>query len=198
MILDSRRYWIFDMDGTLTRAVHDFAAIRARLGIAEGAPILESISALDAEAQSTALATVAEWEHGLVRRATAQPGVAMLLDRLRQRGVRLGILTRNLCALAHETLGAASLTEFFDPEDVLGRDSAEPKPSPEGIQILLARWEARPDEAVMIGDYVFDVQSGRAAGTATVLIDPARRPEWALSADLIITDFAELLDHVSN
>ena len=50
----------------------------------------------------------------------------------------------------------------------------------------------------MIGDYIFDVQSGRAAGTATVLIDPAKRPEWAQSADIVIAEFAELLGHVSN
>jgi HAD superfamily hydrolase (TIGR01509 family) len=198
MILDSRHYWIFDMDGTLTHAVHDFSAIRKKLGLAEGAPILESISALDGAARSEALATVARWEHGLVRRAAAQPGVTMLLGRLQQRGDRLGILTRNLCTLAHDTLDATGLADFFSPEDVLGRDSAEPKPSPEGIKILLSRWGASPEEAVMVGDYVFDVQSGRAAGTATVLIDPARRPEWAQSADIIIGEFAELLGHVSN
>ena len=197
MILDSQRYWIFDMDGTLTRAVHDFSTIRDALGLAEGAPILESISALDRQAQIRALMTVAEWEQRLIQQATVQPGATMLLSRLQRRGDRLGILTRNLCALAHETLEAVGLSGFFEPEDVLGRDSAEPKPSPEGIEILLERWGAKPEEAVMIGDYLFDVQSGRAAGTATVLIDPSKRPEWKPFADIVIADFAELLDYVS-
>ena len=31
-----RRHWIFDLDGTLTVAAHDFAAIRRTLGIPPG------------------------------------------------------------------------------------------------------------------------------------------------------------------
>jgi len=38
------KHWIFDMDGTLTLAVHDFDEIRKSLGIVEGKPILEAIS----------------------------------------------------------------------------------------------------------------------------------------------------------
>ncbi|HIN00314.1 MAG TPA: HAD family hydrolase, partial [Deltaproteobacteria bacterium] len=34
-----RKYWIFDLDGTLTVAVHDFNAIRNELGIPAGQPI---------------------------------------------------------------------------------------------------------------------------------------------------------------
>ena len=32
MSLAEVRHWVFDMDGTLTVAVHDFAAIRVALG----------------------------------------------------------------------------------------------------------------------------------------------------------------------
>ena len=41
-----RKYWIFDLDGTLTVAVHDFNAIRNELGIPAGQPILKTIESL--------------------------------------------------------------------------------------------------------------------------------------------------------
>ena len=41
-----RKYWIFDLDGTLTVAVHDFNAIRNELGIPAGLPIIKTIESL--------------------------------------------------------------------------------------------------------------------------------------------------------
>ena len=41
-----RKYWIFDLDGTLTVAVHDFNAIRNELGIPAGQPIIKTIESL--------------------------------------------------------------------------------------------------------------------------------------------------------
>ena len=48
----SKKHWIFDMDGTLTIAQHDFDAIRAELGLPEGLPILESLDQLPPEEAS--------------------------------------------------------------------------------------------------------------------------------------------------
>ena len=41
-----RKYWIFELDGTLTVAVHDFNAIRKELGIPERQPIVEALKSL--------------------------------------------------------------------------------------------------------------------------------------------------------
>ncbi len=55
----ARRCWIFDLDGTLTLPVHDFAAIRAALGMAETDPdilrFLASLPAAEAAARHTRL-----------------------------------------------------------------------------------------------------------------------------------------------
>ena len=186
------------MDGTITRSVHDFTVIRERLGLAPKAPILESLEEMSEPDKKHALQVVAQWELGLVQQAVAQPGVIRLLTYLQERGDRLGVLTRNLRSLALETLDAVDAAGFFDSRDVLGRDSAKPKPSPEGIQTLLARWNAKPEQAVMVGDYLFDVQSGRAAGTATVLLDPKQRGIGADFADLVVTEIDQLFQIVSN
>ena len=49
MSLADVRHWVFDMDGTLTVAVHDFAAIRVALAIPPEDDILTHLAALPAE-----------------------------------------------------------------------------------------------------------------------------------------------------
>ena len=44
----------------------------------------------------------------------------------------------------------------------------------------------------MVGDYVFDLEAGRQAGSATVYLDPTGAFPWQDHADLQITDLAEL------
>ncbi len=44
----SQKHWVFDMDGTLTIAQHDFDAIRDDLGLPDNLPILESLDAMPA------------------------------------------------------------------------------------------------------------------------------------------------------
>jgi len=51
-----------------------------------------------------------------------------------------------------------------------------------------------PEAAWVVGDYLFDLQSGHAAGTTTVLmIGDADLPEYADSADHVIRRLRELL-----
>lgn len=184
--LHERHCWIFDLDGTLTVPVHDFDAIRRELGLAPGLPILEQLEALPVARAEALHRQLEEIELELARNGRAWPGVADLLGALRNRGARLGILTRNLKSLAEITLNEAGLGGFFAPEDVLGRTDAAPKPSPRGIALLLDRWGASSEDAVMIGDYLFDLQAGRAAGVATVLLDPKGDLPWHHLADRVV------------
>ena len=51
MSLAACRHWVFDMDGTLTVAVHDFPAIKRALDIPQDDDILHHLAALpEAEA----------------------------------------------------------------------------------------------------------------------------------------------------
>lgn len=186
------RCWIFDLDGTLTRAVHDFEAIRLELGIAKGRPILEALAAMPAEDAAPLHRRLEEIELELARDAQPAPGAALLLAALAERGRELGIVTRNGGHIARTTLQAAGLSHFFSAGSVIGREDAQPKPSPDGIQALLERWTARASEAVMVGDYVFDLQAGRAAGVATVYVDETERYVFAEHADHRVSDLGAL------
>jgi HAD superfamily hydrolase (TIGR01509 family) len=186
-------HWIFDMDGTLTVAVHDFDAIRSALGLPPGEPILESLDALPPAQAEPLYTKLDELELYYAQQARAQTGAAQLLETLVARGDQIGILTRNGEKLAEITLAVCGLADYFEPNQVLGRESAQPKPSPDGIRHLLSNWETTPASAVMVGDFLFDIQAGEKAGCTTVYYDPQQTREWSEQADLTVHSHAELI-----
>lgn len=193
----ARRCWIFDLDGTLTVPVHDFAAIRAELGMTDTDPdILGFLASLPAAEAAARHARLMEIEYELSARTAVAPGAFRLLEALLRRGSNVGILTRNTREIALHTLGQIGLGKYFDREVVLGRDEAEPKPHPEGVEKLLDVWGRAAGDAVMVGDYLFDLQVGRAAGTATIHVDRDGVFPWPELADLTVVELGELAEGV--
>lgn len=176
MSLGEVRNWVFDMDGTLTVAVHDFDAIRVALDIPAEHDILTHLAALPAEVAAAKHAWLLEHERDLAVASTAATGAVELVRELAGRGWRLGILTRNARELAHVTLEAIGLADCFPVEHILGRDEAAPKPSPDGLLKIASAWGVAPSELVMVGDYRFDLDCGRAAGARTVLVNLPDNP----------------------
>lgn len=188
----NRPLWIFDMDGTLTEAVHDFQQIRQSLGLSPDAPILDSIQKAqpdEAKRLKKKLDSI-EWDLAALARPAA--GIHEFLINLLQKGCSLGILTRNRHDVALETLRRAGLQEFFAAEHIVDREKALPKPHPEGIEILLNLFHRRPEETAMVGDFKYDLEAGRAAGTSTVYIDPTGEFPFRHLADICARDFLEL------
>lgn len=69
MRLADIRHWVFDMDGTLTRAVHDFPAIRRALDIPEQDDILLHLAALPEAEAAAKHAWLLEHERALAEAA---------------------------------------------------------------------------------------------------------------------------------
>jgi HAD superfamily hydrolase (TIGR01509 family) len=189
---DRRDCWIFDLDGTLTISIHDFDGIKRILGLPLDQPILEALNELPTAQAAQLHQQLDALELDIAHRATAQVGARELLTKLRSRGDRIGILTRNSKPNAQATLAACGLAEFFPAAVILSRHCCPPKPSPEGIWQLLSGWSASPDRSVMVGDYVFDLEAGRRAGSATVYLDPTGVFPWKGLADLPIKTLAEI------
>lgn len=188
----ARNHWVFDLDGTLTLPVHDFAAIRAALGVPDGTDILDFLANLPPEEAQPLREKLQTIEEELAAQTAAAPGVVPLVERLHRRGARLGILTRNTRENALRTLEAIGVRRFFPPACIFGRDEALPKPHPDGVRQLAALWGTAPHELVMVGDYLYDLQSGRAAGAATVHVDRSGTFRWPELADLRVGTLAEL------
>lgn len=191
MSLSTVRNWVFDMDGTLTVAVHDFAAIRVALGIPPEDDILTHLAALPAAEAEAKHAWLLEHERDLAVASTPATGAVELVRELAGRGCQLAILTRNARELAHVTLEAIGLADCFAKELVLGRDEAAPKPSPDGLLKIAQAWDVDPSELVMVGDYRIDLECGRTAGARTVLVNLPDNP-WPELTDWHAADCRQL------
>ncbi|MBX7168680.1 MAG: HAD family hydrolase [Pirellulales bacterium] len=182
---------IFDLDGTLVDSRLDFAAMRREIGLPDGTPLLEGLARLSGEARvrGEAVLTRHEWEGA--QQATLMAGAGELLAMLAQRGMRLALVTRNRRDVTLATLARLGL-EF---EIVLTRDDAPPKPDPAAVATICRQWEFVPHEVAVVGDYVFDIEAGRRAGTRTVLYtrgrDPAALP-FDATADLVVASLADV------
>jgi len=181
------------MDGTLTVAIHDFDAIRNELGIEQGKRILEAIGEMPAEKAGLLFRRLDEIEMELTSQSKAQKGAFALLSILYKKGSNLGILTRNNKINAKKTLCHCGLSDFFDLNHILGRESVLPKPNPDGIHQLLRLWNANPEETVMVGDHPMDIEAGMSAGTFTIFINSKTDSLVHNTPDLSLKNIDELL-----
>lgn len=162
---------IFDLDGTLVDSALDFELMRREMGIPAGQPILE---ALDHFPESEALRCreiLARHEWAGAERAVLMPGVTEFLQQLAPLGLHRALLTRNSRVVVERTLDRLGL----DFEYVIAREDAPAKPDPTAILQICTTWQLDPLQVAMVGDYRFDLEAGRRAGTRTVLYT-ANRP----------------------
>ena len=190
----NRRHWIFDLDGTLTVAVHDFAALRDELGMHPSAPILQTLRDMPLAESEPLRMRVHDWEQEHALQARAEPDAVALLEHLALSARKLALLTRNTRVTADRTLAIAGIEHFFPPDLRLGRGDADPKPSPAGVLRILEAWGADPSDAVMVGDYEHDLIAGNEAGVATVWIDRTGKFDFRSLADVTVQRLDELLD----
>ena len=180
------------MDGTLTEPMHDFEDLRRELQLPPGRPILESLALLPPDEAAPKRRRLDAIELELAAQARVAAGAAELLELLVQRDVPIGILTRNNRRNVEVTLAAAGLAAFFAPEDIVTRDEASPKPSPHGLELLFARWEVVAAECAMVGDYLFDLEAGRASGCLAIYVDVTRVFLYRDTADLSFESLSQV------
>ena len=180
---------IFDLDGTLVDSGLDFDLMRREMELPPG-PILESIAALPPQHAERCHVILRKHEVAGAERATLLPGVAQLLDRAKERRIPIGIVTRNSREISLAVLGRLQLTYDI----LLTRDDGPIKPDPWGVRHICETWNVPPRHVVMIGDYRFDVLSGRGAGARTVLLThpvPPHEYRNEEQADLLLSSLAE-------
>ena len=167
---------IFDMDGTLIDSRLDFEAMRIEMGLTPELRILESIALLPPERAAECHRILERHELEGARQATLLPGAREVVETLHRWGVRTAIATRNSRFISNQMLKALDL--HF--ELVLTRDDGPIKPDPWPVLHACDLWGIPAHSAAMIGDYRFDVDSGRAAGAHTVIlthdVNPANYP----------------------
>jgi phosphoglycolate phosphatase-like HAD superfamily hydrolase len=100
-------------------------------------------------------------------------GAVELVSWLKDRHVETGIITRNSVASVERSLENFPNLKTSDFAVVITRDTdVAPKPSGDGIVWAAEQLRVAPAQALMVGDFIFDFQSGRAAGALTAMLDP--------------------------
>lgn len=178
---------IFDMDGTLTHPTIDFAAMRRDLGSPEG-DIAHYVLSLPPAEREQAWEVIEAYEARALENQRLQPGAAALLADCRAAGIKLGVVTRNVARSVEVLCRTYGLT--FDA--VVTREFPHIKPHPGPILHILAQWGLGANRALMVGDYVHDIECGRAAGTATCFFQNPGHVFHGREADYTVASFDEL------
>ena len=128
-------------------------------------------------------------------RSPCATGWTRVLDELKDRGHRLGIVTAKRRRTVDLAFANVPIEHLFDV--VVGSDdTARQKPDPAPLLLALERLGAEADEAAYIGDSPFDMQAARAAGLHAIGVAWGRiHPPRALTdADVVVESPGELLD----
>lgn len=96
-------------------------------------------------------------------------GIADLLTRLHQRGWVLGVATGKSDRGLKNTLAVHGLSSLFGPLHTADRHPSKPHPSM--LEAAMEDAFASPENTVMIGDTVYDMQMAKAAGTRAIGVD---------------------------
>ncbi len=97
------------------------------------------------------------------------PGMREILERLRERGASLGIITSKLREEYDEHFEKQGLLELF-PCVVTASDTPKGKPYPDPMLEYLRRTGAAPEEVLYFGDTAYDMDCARSAGVDHALV----------------------------
>jgi phosphoglycolate phosphatase len=207
---------VFDFDGTLAFLNIDFSLMRERVfdlmrgyGIGEETiqekyllEIIDETYEILYEKNSSDAETFYQKSHHILHelemRAAQEgkliPGAKATLKSLREKGIKVGIITRN-CEDA--------VRKIFPDIDIfcdvfVSRNSVKKvKPHPDHLTYVMKSLEISGEEAVMVGDHMIDVQAGKRVGMKTigVLTGRTKKEEFEKAgADYILREASEVCE----
>ena len=169
---------IFDLDDTLVENRESFSSMRERYERrlreegypppGEGPGLLEGVEELCRRiGDSRPMKLLEELEMERAETSSPGEGAEELLRWLKERGIKVGVVTRNSRRAALRALGP--MADLVDV--LLTRDDTEVvKPHPGQILRALEILGVRGEECVVVGDYVYDVEASRGAGCTAVCL----------------------------
>jgi phosphoglycolate phosphatase len=173
---------LFDLDGTLVDSGKDIAQAAnrtlVRLGL-ETLPEEEIISfvgdgirrlmekTLGPHPEMDVDAAVkdfrADYRQSCLVYTVPYPGIMDLLRDLKDHPV--AVVTNKPAPFSKAIIDGLGMSEFIDAQ--VGGDEAELKPAPDPLLLACKRLGIGPAAGLMVGDFVKDIQAGRAAGMKT-------------------------------
>jgi len=184
------RVILYDLDGTLMETAPEIAdaindtlrrrghplvpAALVRGWIGDGARALLARALADAGEPASAVdsawpAFSNDYAGRCGTNSLVHDGVRAMLQRLRAQGLQQVLLTNKETAFTQRLLVRHQLLADFDLI-VAGDTLPVKKPHPGMVLHALSALQARPDEALLVGDSTTDVRTARAAGVAVQLV----------------------------
>ena len=186
---------IFDLDGTITEPFFDFDAIRKEMGLDENAgPILEEMKKMTTEQRRNAENILEYHEVRAVKESRLNDGAKETLDALERAGIQIGILTRN------RKRNAVAVADMHNLKFVVivDREDGPVKPDAFGVLEICRQFQIKPNETIVVGDYLFDILCAKSAGAWSVLLANHRKAdEFARQADFTIEKIDRILQIIS-
>jgi phosphoglycolate phosphatase len=205
---------IFDFDGTLAVLNIDFSLMRERIfdlmrgcGIEDETiqekyllEITDEAYQLLSEKDPTGAEAFYQESHHILHEVEMKaaeegrliPGTEVTLGRLRKRGIKIGIITRNCEDAVRKVF--PGIDDFCDV--FVSRNSVKKvKPHPDHLTFVIKRLRISAEEAVMVGDHTIDIQAGKRVGMKTmgVLTGRTKKKEFEKAgADYILRDASEV------
>jgi hydrogenase expression/formation protein HypE len=193
--------FLFDFDGTLTKPGGlDFSIIRSTIGCPEKIPVLEFIRGIqNAGDRERALSELDRFETESAKSAFPNLDAEWIIRYLAERQVPMGIISRNRLKSILISLENFNDTSPSDFAVIISRDnSIEPKPSPEGIYCAVEKLGVPVEKTAVVGDFIFDIEAGRAAGAFTVFLGNKKPSDpCPMLCDMHISRLKELA-HIVN
>ncbi|WP_417777848.1 phosphoglycolate phosphatase [Stutzerimonas xanthomarina] len=217
------RLAMFDLDGTLMDSVPDLAAAvdkmlmllgrepagiaRVRDWVGNGSTVLVH-RALAGQLQhegvadelaDEALALFMQAYSGGHELTTVYPGVRECLDWLRERDVKLAIITNKPAQFIEPLLEEKGLTGYF--QWLVGGDTLpQQKPDPAALFYVMDKADVVPEESLFVGDSRNDVRAAKAAAVPCVALTYGYNHGESIADEqpaLVLDDLRELVASVS-
>lgn len=186
---------IFDLDGTITQPFFDFDNIREEIGLArDSGPLLESMEKMTSQQRQNAEKILHYHEQKAVTESRLNANAKKTLSALRSAGINIGILTRN----KRENALAVAKKHELEFDTVIGREDGPVKPDAFGVLRICEQFDVEPKETMLVGDYLFDLLSAKAAGAVAVLLaNHSQADEFAEHADFCVEDISRILEIIN-
>lgn len=171
----------------MTVPVIDFVSIRKQLGVGSGDLIAEIESWSDIK-QKKAWDLIEKYEEDVRDKVEIQYGCKGALLKFRKAGLKLGVLTRN------SRKSVDSFLKIFDLDfdAILTREHPHVKPSPQPVYDILKQWDLVPEDVLVVGDFIHDIECGNSAGTDTCFYANPGQESYAEFADFSVNSYQEL------
>jgi phosphoglycolate phosphatase len=207
---------IFDFDGTLAVLNIDFFSMREQIfdlmrrsGINEEAirekyllEIIDEVYEMLWEKNPSGAEIFYQESHDILHEVEMKaaekgrliPGAGRTLKGLREKGIKVGIITRNC-----EDAVRKVFPEIDDFCDILvSRNSVKKvKPHPDHLIRVMDSLKILAEEAMMVGDHMIDIQAGKRVGMKTigVLTGRTKKEEFEKAgASYILRDASEVFE----